>query len=252
MLLRITGSSTYLADTIHSLPADASVVPEAIWTVQRQASRVVFETDLDRPPSIPLIATLGPQTPLSSLVSAKAFATATYLWEKFSIKVSLETLKPWFAGLVLANALGESLAFDRNLGVDRQLWEATPAQNRAVLEGTEALAAFDNAPPIEQAAYLDMIARTPEVITARLVRLCQYWQSSDEAGFEHELLEAKQHFPVMFAGLIDGRNRRWLPAIIERATRSETSLVLVGALHLVGSSGIPSLLARQGLTVTAA
>jgi uncharacterized protein len=251
MLLQVKGSRTFLADSIHSLPA-GSVLPEALWEVQRSASQVLFETDLDHSPGMPASATLGPQSPLSSLVPVETFAAATVLWSQFGIQLSLESVKPWFAGLVLANSLSGTLAFDRACGVDRQIWNATPAERRGVLEGTEALEAFDRAPVTEQAAYLDMIARTPEVVIARFVRLCQYWQTSNDTGFQQELLQIKQRFPVMFSGLIDQRNRKWLPAIIELVKRSEPSLVLVGALHLVGQSGIPALLAQHGFSVSAA
>jgi uncharacterized protein len=249
MLLHVSGSATFLADSIHALPENCSPISPALWAVQKHATHVLFETDLDRPPSVPSAALLDEKTPLSSLVSAATFGAAQSLWNQAGIQISLETLKPWFVGLMLANSLGTSLGFEPKFGVDRQVWQATSQEKRFVLEGIEALMAFDGAPYQEQAAYLDMIALMPEVVIGRLQRLCSYWQSSDARGFENELQIAKQQFPIMFSGLIDGRNATWLPTIIDLVKRQAPSLVLVGALHLVGECGLPALLGQHGFTV---
>lgn len=246
MLFHVTGSAIFLADTIHALPAIGAVLPEPLWEIQKNATRVMFETDLDRLPSFPDNALLGQQFQLSSLIPAETFNAALSLWSKYGIGLSLETLKPWCAGLVLANAISGDLSFDPKFGVDKQMWEATAPEKRVLLEGTEALTAFDNAPLEEQAAYLAMIARTPHVVIDRLERLYRYWQTNDVHGFEQELQIAKLHFPTMFAGLIDQRNTAWLPAILESLTRQTPTLVLVGALHLVGPTGLPELLRRNG------
>lgn len=251
MLFHVSGSATFLADSIHALPDGSAVVPPALWELQKRATHVLFETDLDCPPSVPPAALLSEQTPLSSLVPAATFDAASSLWKQFGIKLPLETLKPWFAGLVLASSLGASLGFEPRFGVDKQVWRATLPERRFVLEGVEALVAFDNAPPHEQVAYLTMIARTPDVITGRLQRLVHYWHSNNATGFEEELMVAKQQFPSMFSSLIDGRNTAWLPAIIDLVKRQTPSLVLVGALHLVGEAGLPALLTQNGYRVSA-
>jgi len=252
MLLHIHGSSTYLADSMHLLPPNAPTIPAALWRIQQGAACVFFESDLDKPPGIPPSAFLPPETPLSSLVSAQTFGATAALWQRFGIQVPLETLKPWFAGLLLANSLSGTIGFNHQAGVDRQIWQVTAPEKRRLLEGTEALGAFDAAPPGEQSAYLDTIARTPEIITARFTRLYQHWQTSNVVGFEQELVWAKEQFPIMFTGLIDGRNRSWLPTIVDRAKQVAPALVLVGALHLVGESGIPALLTDRGFLVGAA
>ena len=250
MLFHVAGSATFLADSIHALPQN-SVVPPSLWEVHRHATRVLFETDLDRPPEIPAGALLGSQTPLSSLVPASTYDAASALWKQFKIALQLETLKPWFAGLVLANSLGGSIGFDPKFGIDRQIWQATSPDRRFVLEGIEALEVFDGAPSDEQGDYLAMIATTPDVVIDRLNRLHHYWQGSDAVGFANELLAAKQRFPKMFSGLIEGRNAAWLPAIVGLVNDPTQSLVLVGALHLVGPLSLPALLAQQGYKVSA-
>lgn len=251
MLFHILGSETFIADSIHMLSKDHAILPPALWELQRCATRIYFETDIERSPGIPACALLEVGMPLSSVVSEKTFAAATSLWESFGIQLRIETTKPWFAGLMLAVHLGQGLGYDRAFGVDCQLWKATPPERRFVLEGTEALSAFDASPFHEQLAYLEMVALTPSVITDRLQRLHKYWASNDAGGFEKELILAKQQFPVMTTGLVDNRNQAWLPAIIDLARLQMPSLVLVGALHLVGPASIPMLLSQLGFEVNA-
>jgi uncharacterized protein YbaP (TraB family) len=249
MLFRVTGSPVFIADSIHALPKSSEILPAPLWTAQRDATWVFFETDLDRPPSVPQAAMLNEQTSLQSLIPAETYESALVLWHQFGIGLNLESLKPWFAGLVLANCLGSSLGFDAKYGVDRQIWDATEPAKRSVLEGTEALLAFDRAPASEQSDYLAMIAKTPEIITDRLQRLARYWRSADAGGFEQELSIAKGAFPIMFNGLIDERNKAWLPAVVNLVEQQTASLILVGALHLVGESSLLALLANNGHVV---
>lgn len=246
MLFHVTGSTTYLADSLHALPTEAAILPHSLWDVQKRSAKVLFETDLDHPSDIPNCAFLENQSLLSALIPAKTFKAAEVLWQKYDIGLPLETLKPWFAGLVLANALAGNLDFNATLGVDRQLWRATSPSKRGVLEGSEAIVAFDTAPAHEQAAYLAMIACTPNVVTARLNRLLLYWQTNDANGFETELQTAKLSFPIMFAGLVDRRNEAWLPTIVTAIISQTPILILVGALHLVGQMSLPALLELKG------
>ena len=50
---------------------------------------------------------------------------------------------------------------------------------------------------------------------------------------------------------IDGRNRDWLPRLVEISEKGPRTLVVVCALHMVGPSGIPTLLRDLGLRVRA-
>jgi uncharacterized protein YbaP (TraB family) len=49
--------------------------------------------------------------------------------------------------------------------------------------------------------------------------------------------------------LTTDRNRRWLPKIVALLGDDQDYLVIVGALHLVGSDGLVELLRRQGYHV---
>ena len=45
------------------------------------------------------------------------------------------------------------------------------------------------------------------------------------------------------------RNRRWLPQLEELLRANDNSLVVVGALHLVGQEGLLDLLRKKGYQI---
>ena len=47
-----------------------------------------------------------------------------------------------------------------------------------------------------------------------------------------------------------GGNRKWLPTVVELAEGREPAMVVVGALHLIGDTGLVALLRKKGYTVT--
>src|SRR4029077_4633860 len=56
-------------------------------------------------------------------------------------------------------------------------------------------------------------------------------------------------FPSLYRPLVTDRNRRWIPQLEELLRSSDNSLVVVGALHLVGEGGLLELLRSKGYTI---
>ena len=61
--------------------------------------------------------------------------------------------------------------------------------------------------------------------------------------------EGFDKFPDLYRVLTTDRNRKWLPTIDELLRDKQDYLVVVGALHLVGTNGIVEMLQRQGYKV---
>ena len=69
--------------------------------------------------------------------------------------------------------------------------------------------------------------------------------------FDTALAERRRRWPAMFDILIDRRNRNWAPTIVQMAGDQELRLIVVGALHTVGPTGLPRLLLEYGLRLRA-
>lgn len=249
MLFRVRDTDVYLSDTLHVLPEGAPMPPAIVWEVHKKSSLVIFESDFDRTVPPPAWAFLDAGRSLQSLVPINLYLPTAAAWESAGIKITLADVKPWFAALLLGYALSTKNGLKRELGVDLQFWKATPAPRRAILEGEEALLAFDRAPMSEQIAGLSMVVKTPEIVSARQLRLCEYWKASDADGFANELIAVREISPTVMAGLIDQRNRQWAPSILKSVVGKVPTLVLVGALHLVGPHSLQALIEAAGFKV---
>lgn len=77
------------------------------------------------------------------------------------------------------------------------------------------------------------------------------WRSGDRKTLETIALTPwKKDFPYTYKNLLVKRNKAWYPQLIKMLKTEPVELVLVGALHLVGTDGLLQRLERNGYTVT--
>jgi uncharacterized protein len=84
------------------------------------------------------------------------------------------------------------------------------------------------------------------VIGAQAVRLVETWREADLGALERQLELDFAGFEALRDRIVTDRNRAWLPEVEALLAQEGTSLVVVGALHLVGNAGLPALLEERG------
>jgi hypothetical protein len=57
-------------------------------------------------------------------------------------------------------------------------------------------------------------------------------------------------FPEIYQALLIDRNNTWIAQIEAMSKTAEVEFILVGALHLVGSDGLLSMLSSRGYQIT--
>jgi len=76
------------------------------------------------------------------------------------------------------------------------------------------------------------------------------WRKGDTKGLEKiGIAPMKTDYPELYQLLLVERNNAWIPKITALLRTKEIELVLVGALHLVGSEGVFSQLRTLGYSV---
>ena len=78
------------------------------------------------------------------------------------------------------------------------------------------------------------------------------WGGGVEAGlFAVTGAEMKSEFPALYDRMNRDRNRAWVPKLRELldASRSDDTLVIVGAMHLLGADGVVEGLRGEGFKV---
>jgi len=254
-----TGGRVLLLGSVHLLRSGDQPLPGAVCTAYQQAGRLLMELDpaeLAPEASAAALARIGVASPGGSVAESLDAAD----WERAhalaqSAGADIEAvarLEPWFAAIVLYTGFLANAGYDPSLGVDQQVadWAARDGKPVTGLETLdEQLLLFKRLTAATQGElFLKTLAElaTMEDDTGVLVA---EWREGDVAALARRLESEFGEFPELRAALVTQRNSAWLPAVEALLAAGETSLVVVGALHLVGPDGLPALLENAGYRV---
>jgi uncharacterized protein YbaP (TraB family) len=250
-------STLYLAGSVHLLPTQDAQLPPAFLHAYADSARLVMELDLGK---VDATATadwmqqhgmLGRGESLRSVVGAQRYARLTAAATPLGLPVQLlETQAPWVVGLELAEVEYAHLGFDPQQGVEEQLVRRAQADGKPTagletlqeeLGGLEALSREDQLRLLDQA--LDELNDAPE---EEMHEVLAAWRQGDVPKLAQLLAREYADFPNLYRTLVSVRNERWLPQLKRLLDSPQNTLVVVGALHLVGAGGLLELLRRDG------
>jgi len=162
----------------------------------------------------------------------------------------LDTQAPWVVGLELTDLEYLHQGFDPQQGVEEQLVRRAQADGKPTagletlqeeLGGLEALSREDQLRLLDQA--LDELNDAPE---EEMHEVLAAWRQGDVPKLAQLLAREYADFPNLYRTLVSVRNERWLPQLKRLLDSPQNTLVVVGALHLVGAGGLLELLRRDG------
>lgn len=166
----------------------------------------------------------------------------------------LQLFEPWFVGLTVSIVDMAGLGLDPKLGLDRHFAEAAKAAGKATagLEtGAQQIAFLDGMDHDEQLQFLAE-ALDEAKDAGDVERLHAAWRRGDaKALWEGMAADMKRRYPKLYQHIDVDRNDAWVPKIAQRldAPGRHDTLVVVGALHLLGSDGVVEKLRAKGYTV---
>jgi len=165
----------------------------------------------------------------------------------------LTPLRPWMAELTLSLAEDARAGAVAAQGVEARLQaDAPPAARRHALETVRQQVGFLAGARLgDQIASLDETAREMTVDGDLYARIVRDWMAADMAGLQRDALDPLiSSAPAIYRRLIVDRNRRWARLLARVANDGRgVTVVVVGAGHLVGPTGVPALLRARGLRV---
>ena len=147
---------------------------------------------------------------------------------------SVAQLEPWAVALALTQLQLVKLGLDPQQGVEQQLTARARAEGKPIagLESIdEQLGILDGLSYTDQARFLELTAAESDSISAELDGILAAWRRADTAALERLLLVEYERLPTLYRPL----------------ARPDDTLVVVGALHLVGPDGLLALLRERGL-----
>jgi uncharacterized protein len=249
-------NTVYLAGSVHALPKDDAAFPEQLERAYRAADVIVLEVDLDDMNPLDAIkfitshGTLPANQTLVDIVGAEPYARVSKLAASLEVpEIVIAKLEPWSAALILTQYALTKTGFDPQLGIDMQITERARTDKKSV-EGLETvidqLSVFDARSFEEQTRFLLDSAEDVPQLNDDLQELITAWRTGNLRALEKAFIEERAKSPELYDALLGERNRKWLPKIEALLGEEHDYLVVVGALHYVGSDGLLALLRKEG------
>ena len=251
-------ATLFLLGTVHLLKPGTHTVSPAAEAAFQQARTILLEVDLDEAESpatgqlFSRKALLHGET-LEDKVSSETLALAVEKTEAMGLPFDrLRSLKPWFLSLTLSLIKLQTLGFDPKHGIDRYFFDKGKQAGKEMraLETIEyQLDRFDGMSDRMQEEMLLQTLEELDHLEEEMEQMVEAWSRGEVEVLEELTQESFKDFPGLYQRLITERNKNWLLEIEPILNRPGTTLVVVGALHLVGSESVVELLQEQGYTV---
>lgn len=252
----------HLLGSMHVANADLYPLRAAMETAFGAADTLVVELDITRIDQAAVAAWAtehGSYPEGDSLRNHLRMETwqrlSNYLQEQEIDPASIERQKPGLLVMMLTMLQIHAEGMQAALGIDQHFLNAASAVQKPVLEletVVEQLALIAEMPHPDKtinqtldeiddmASYIDELAAT--------------WKSGDVEKFEPLILMALSgddaESRTYFSRILEQRNRRMAQRLLTRSHTAKNLFVVVGAAHLVGAEGLPTLLRQAGFQVT--
>ena len=167
----------------------------------------------------------------------------------------LQMFEPWFVGLMVSIVEADKQGLDPKLGLDAHFAAAAKAAGKPTSgfeSAAEQIAFLDGMGKAEQ---LQMLAESLQEANAgkgELQALHAAWRAGDATLlWERMAAEMRRDYPALYQRINVARNDAWMPKLEQRLREGGTddTLVVVGALHLLGKDGVVEKLRAKGYTV---
>ncbi|MEO8365961.1 MAG: TraB/GumN family protein [Pseudoxanthomonas sp.] len=168
---------------------------------------------------------------------------------------TLQMFEPWFAGLMVSIVEMTKQGLDPKLGLDSHFAElATQAKKpTAGFEtGAEQIAFLDGMGKQEQLQFLAEALTEAKQGSGETAKLHNAWRAGDARLLWEDMgADMSKEYPRLYQRINVARNDAWLPKIEQRlaAPGTDDTLVVVGALHLLGPDGVVEKLRARGYKV---
>ena len=258
-VIRDADSTIVLFGSVHMLPKDMDWEPKALTDAIGVADDLWFEIPLDQLSAIEVTqaaarrSLLPPGEKLSDLLDPTSRRRLNRLSRRLQMPIQdLDQLQPWMAEVRLSLALLQRQGGLSDLGVEEQLNASAPARipRRAFESGAQQIAILSGDALSVQLTSLKETLRELDRDPGAYKRMVRAWLSGDTRAIDHEAIEPlRKAAPQSYKSLVLDRNQAWVDIIAERLVGSGNTVMVVGAGHLVGPDGVPTLLRQRGIAV---
>ena len=258
--IRGAHNTVYLAGSIHLLPAQDALLPRGFERAYADSAKLVMELDLSKIDPLEMAGWMAEHgalpegSTLRGVIGEQRYGQVSAAAADLGLSAQLlDHQAPWVVGIELADLEYMHLGFDPSQGVEQQLVQRAQTDGKPVmgletlseeLGGLEALSHED------QLKLLDQTVSELKDSDSEMHSVLVAWRRGDAVALGALLGKEYRSFPALYRPLVTVRNQRWLPQVEQLLKGAGNSMVVVGALHLVGQEGLLELLRRDGYTAT--
>jgi uncharacterized protein YbaP (TraB family) len=255
-------NSIYLLGSFHLLKETDYPLAASAYAALEDAERVVFELSPDEMNNPALGRKMGEaamrtdgKTLQQSLPEATWKELSAYTAKRDIPIANFQPFEAWYISLVVSVNEMVALGLDPELGLDKHFVKLAAKAGKPVsgLEtGDQQIALFDGMDHKQQVQALEDTLLEVATLESGIEEMHALWRSADaDALFAATGAEMKVEYPALYQRINVDRNRAWLPRLagmLDDSTSDDT-LVVVGAMHLLGEDGVVALLKAKGYTV---
>lgn len=244
----------WLFGTIHSLPDGTTWETERIFETIEDADLLIVEiAALEDSAAISHVFARLARTdglpPLSRRLTADHQAALREMLAETSYSDGdFSATESWAAALMLAQGVRGG---NPENGVDRALLRRFEGRPVRELEGpVRQLGIFDTLPESDQRDLLAAVVQEGRDTASKSAELARIWRSGDMDSLALENSRGLLSYPQLRTALLVNRNENWADQLDAMLPSVPPALIAVGAAHMAGPEGLPSLMKQRGYTVT--
>lgn len=254
------GSIAYLLGSLHVLTPEWYPLNATINKAFGESKVLVEEIDIDEVSdpaqmmSALMKAMISDGKTLDQIVAPTLYEEVKKRAEKVGLPMmAINRMKPWLVAITLTAPVLQAAGFKPELGVDRHFYDRAvgSGMKRQALETMQyQLDRLDGLPmPLQVDLLKSTIAELDSEVT-NVKEMAQAWGFGDVAAIEKFTLTAMKESPELYQRLLLERNQNWIPHVESCLKERAGCFIVVGAAHLVGPDGLPTLLEKRGYKVT--
>ncbi len=257
--VEINGRTIYLAGTIHLLREKDYPLPDVFEQAYKDSNKLIFEL----PPNsegngeialrMRKLGTYPEGAKLSDQLSADTLKRVREWSDKNDYPMSAITrYRPWFLSLTIAAIEYQALGAESGRGLDNwyEKRAATDRKPGAGLETVEyQLTLFASLPDKIQEQLLLQTLSEAATMKKDYEDMIASWRGGEMDKLQEFLYRDADKFPELMQEFLVKRNLAWVAPLMSYLEKDERVMVLVGAGHLGGKSGLLELLKTKGCTI---
>lgn len=252
----------YLLGSFHILRPEDYPLPASIDAAFADAERVAFEISPEemRSPDLPrkmmAAGTIQRGPPLAQRLRPDTLRRLEAYCRQRNLSLEqLSRFEPWMVSLVISLGEAARIGYQPGKGLDQNLIDRAQAAGKPGIgleSADDQIAALDSMTPAEQEQSLLEALDDVDGMQARMEELHADWRRGDAAAIERVMnSELKSSYPQLYQRINVARNDAWVPKLrrLLDAPGHDDTLVVVGAMHLVGPDGVVAKLRASGYRV---